>query len=90
VCAIGHCARKSGQVHAQRAGRRAGVTRRNKQSITERDIATRFFISGFNFKQFFRVQLDKARNGFDFLRIFDMLFVFVIDSPGMNTPGRHL
>jgi hypothetical protein len=44
----------------------------------------------FFIKQLLLVPIGKPRNDFEFFRIFVELFVFVIDSPVMNTPGSRL
>jgi hypothetical protein len=44
----------------------------------------------FFIKQLLLVPMGMPRNGFEFLRIFVELFVFVIDYPVMNTPGSRL
>jgi hypothetical protein len=44
----------------------------------------------FFIKELFLVPIGKPRNDFDFFRIFVELFVFIIDSPVMNTPGSRL
>jgi hypothetical protein len=49
---------------------------------------SRDFMSGFFIKQLLWVPIGMPRNDFKFIRIFVELFVFVIDSPVMNTPGN--
>ncbi len=44
----------------------------------------------FFIKQLLLVSIGKSRNDFEFFRIFVELFVFVIESPVMNTPGSRL
>ncbi len=44
----------------------------------------------FFIKQLILVPIGKPRNDFEFIRIFVELFVFVIDSPVMNTSGSRL
>ncbi len=44
----------------------------------------------FFIKQLLLVPIGKPRNDFEFFRIFVELFVFVIDSPAINTPGSRL
>jgi hypothetical protein len=44
----------------------------------------------FFIKQLLLVPTGMPRNDFEFFRIFVELFVFVIDSPAMNTPGSRL
>ncbi len=44
----------------------------------------------FFIKQLLLVPIGKPRNDFEFFRIFVELFVFVIDSSAMNTPGSRL
>jgi hypothetical protein len=44
----------------------------------------------FFIKQLLLVPIGKPRNDFEFFRIFMELFVFVIDSLVMNTPGSRL
>jgi hypothetical protein len=48
---------------------------------------TRFFDSGFSIKQL--VPLYTSRKDFEFFRIFEELFVFVIDSPLYSQPGSR-
>jgi hypothetical protein len=60
-------------------------------SLTLKDSVTRLFTSGFFFiTQLLLVPIGMPRNYFDFLRIFVELFVFVINSPVMNSPGSRL
>jgi hypothetical protein len=49
-----------------------------------------FLCPVFFIKQLLLVPIGKPRNDFKFFRIFVDLFVFVIDSPVMNTPGSRL
>ncbi len=44
----------------------------------------------FFIKHLLLVPIGMARTDFKFFRIFVELFVFVIDSPAMNTPGSRL
>ncbi len=48
-----------------------------------------FSPSVFFIKQLFLVPMGMPRNDFEFFRIFVELFVFVIDSPVVNTPRSH-
>ncbi len=48
-----------------------------------------FSSAGFFIKQLRLVPMGMPRNDFKFFRIFVELFVFVIDSPVMNTPGSR-
>jgi hypothetical protein len=56
----------------------------------KRNSVTRFFVSVFFLKQRLLVSLGRSRNNFEFFQIFMELFIFVIDSPVMNTPGSPL
>jgi hypothetical protein len=49
-----------------------------------------FVVSSFFFKHLLLGQTGTSRNDFEFFRIFMELFVSVIDSPVMNTPGNRL
>ncbi len=44
----------------------------------------------FFIKQLLLVPIGMPRNNFEFFRIFVVLFIFVTDSPVMNTPGSRL
>jgi hypothetical protein len=51
----------------------------------------RFFVSGFFYiKHLLLVPIGMPKTDFEFFRILVELFVFVIDSPAMNTPGSRL
>jgi hypothetical protein len=59
-------------------------------NIAFKNSVTIFFVSGFFFKLLLMVRIGTSRNDFEFFRIFVELFVFVIDSPVMDTPGSRL
>ncbi len=49
-----------------------------------------FRVRFFFIKHLLLVPIGMPRTDFEFFRIFVELFVFVIDSPAMNTPGSRL
>ena len=58
-------------------------------SIVKGTVSQDFSSPVFFIKQFLLVPMGMPRSDFKFLQIFVEFFVFVIDSPVMNTPGSH-
>jgi hypothetical protein len=60
------------------------------QDLVKGRVSRDFSSPVFFIKQLLLVPMGMSRNDFEFFRIFVELFVFVIDSPVMNTPGSRL
>ncbi len=62
----------------------------NFVSVLKGTVSRDFSCQVFFIKHLLLVPIGMPRTDFEFFRIFLELFVFVIDSPAMNTPGSRL
>ncbi len=69
----------------KRIGKRLAYIAENLKGTVSRDFSSPVFF----LKQFLLVPIYTSRNYFEFFQIFVELFLFVFDSPVMNTPGSH-
>ncbi len=61
----------------------------NGRCLLKGTVSRDFLTLVFFIKQLLLVPLDKARQDFEFFRIFEELFEFVIDSPVYSLPGSR-
>jgi hypothetical protein len=65
-------------------------SRRHQHHLLKGTVSRDFSSPVFLTKQLLLVPMGMPRNDFDFLKIFFEIFVFIIDSLVMNTPGNQL